>query len=462
VTGTWRPQEVVERALAIGGRLHGCAVIVREASEAVLRWANSTMTTNGHTTSGRVTVIAFVAVDGGVAAGVASSSAAVTAVDQLEELVRSAEGAARDAGPAEDAAELPAPGPADPGWDEPGAETSIGVFGPLAIGLSEVLAGPQRQYGFASHDLTTTWLGTSTGVRRRWVQPTGSIELNAKTPDLSGSAWAGASTTDFTDVDVVALAASAAERLGWGKRKVSLEPGRYETVLPPSAVADLMIYLAWSMDGRPAQEGRSALAGPAGPRTGERLTDLPLTMACDPAEPGLEYEPFVTATRSGEGISVFDNGAPTRRVEWIDRGAIGELAYSRAEAAEFGTRFTPAGDNLLLTGGSAADTAAMVAGTGRGLLLTCLWYIRAVDPITLLLTGLTRDGVYLVEGGEVVAEVEHNFRFNHSPLDVLRRAAEVGATERTLPREWKDWFTRTAMPPIRVPDLNMSSVSLGR
>jgi predicted Zn-dependent protease len=227
-------------------------------------------------------------------------------------------------------------------------------------------------------------------------------------------------------------------------------------------VADLMIYLAWSMEGRPAQEGRSALAGPDGPRTGERLTGLPLTLACDPAEPGLEYEPFLTATRSGEGISVFDNGAPTRRVDWIDRGAIGELAYSRAEAAEFGTTFTPAGDNLLLTGGSDADTAAMVAGTGRGLLLTCLWYIRLVDPTTLLLTGLTRDGVYLVEGGEVVAEVDHNFRFNHSPLDVLRRTPEVGATERTLPREWKDWFTRTAMPPVRVPDLNMSSVSLGR
>ncbi|WP_214407902.1 metallopeptidase TldD-related protein [Pseudonocardia lacus] len=458
----WRAQDVVEGALAAATRLHGCAVLVRETSEAVLRWANSTMTTNGHTTSGRVTVVAFVAVEGGVAAGVASSSAAVTAAGQLAELVAAAEAAARDAGPAEDAAPLPESAGDDRGWDEAGAETSIGVFGPLATGLSEVLAGPQRQSGFASHELTTTWLGTSTGLRRRWVQPTGSIELNAKTPDLAGSAWTGASTADFTDVDVVALAAEAARRLEWGRRKVALPPGRYETVLPPSAVADLMVYLAWSMEGRPAQEGRSALAGPDGPRTGERLTDLPLTLASDPAAPGLEYEPFLTASRSGEGISVFDNGAPTRRVEWIKQGVIGELAYSRAEAAEFGTAFTPGGDNLLLTGGSSATTADLVAGTGRGLLLTCLWYIRPVDPATLLLTGLTRDGVYLVEGGEVVGEVDHNFRFNHSPLDVLRRTPEVGATERTLPREWKDWFTRTAMPPVRVPDLNMSSVSLGR
>ena len=76
-----------------------------------------------------------------------------------------------------------------------------------------------------------------------------------------------------------------------------------------------------------------------------------------------------------------------------------------------------------------------------------------------MLTGLTRDGVYLVENGEVVAEVDHNFRFNHSPLDIVRQVTEVGATERTVPREWKDWFTRVAMPPVRVPEFNMSSVS---
>jgi predicted Zn-dependent protease len=310
--------------------------------------------------------------------------------------------------------------------------------------------------------VTTIWLGTSAGVRRRWVQPTGSVELNVKTPDLAGSAWTGMSTVDFTDVDAVALAGAAALRLDWGKRRVSLPAGRYETLLPPSAVADLLLMLAWSMDGRAAQEGRSAFAGPDGPRVGERLTDLPLTLACDPAAPGLEYAPFVTALHSGDGVSVFDNGAAARRVEWLREGVIGELAYSRAEAAEFGTAFSPAGDNLLLTGGSAATPDEMVAGTRRGLLLTCLWYVREVDPATLLLTGLTRDGVYLVEDGEVVAEVDHNFRFNHSPLDLVRHATEVGATARTVPREWKDWFTRVAMPPVRVPEFNMSSVSPGR
>jgi predicted Zn-dependent protease len=102
----------------------------------------------------------------------------------------------------------------------------------------------------------------------------------------------------------------------------------------------------------------------------------------------------------------------------------------------------------------------MVAATERGLLLTCLWYIREVDPATLLLTGLTRDGVYLVENGEVTGQV-NNFRFNESPVGVLGRAAEAGRTEQTLPREWSDWFTRAAMPALRVPEFNMSSVSQG-
>ena len=126
--------------------------------------------------------------------------------------------------------------------------------------------------------------------------------------------------------------------------------------------------------------------------------------------------------------------------------------------AEFGTSFTPPGDNLLLTGGAAGSLDDLVADTERALLLTCLWYIRLVDPTTLLLTGLTRDGVYLVENGEVTAAV-NNFRFNESPVGMLGRLLEVGATMPTLPREWGDYFNRAAMPPVRVEGFNMSSVS---
>ena len=159
------------------------------------------MTTNGHITARTVAVVALDAVEAERRPG--WHRRAVTDPAQLDELVRAAETSAREAGPAADACRCPSPARTRAGGRPD--ETSIGVFARFAEGLAEVLDGPQRHYGFASHDLSTAWLGTSAGVRRRWVQPTGSIELNVKTPDLDGSAWTGMSTVDFTDVDVVAL-----------------------------------------------------------------------------------------------------------------------------------------------------------------------------------------------------------------------------------------------------------------
>jgi len=134
------------------------------------------------------------------------------------------------------------------------------------------------------------------------------------------------------------------------------------------------------------------------------------------------------------------------------------LVQTRHSADLSGLAVTPMIGNLMLDGGGSASLDEMVGRTGRGLLLTCLWYIREVDPQTLLLTGLTRDGVYLIEEGEVVGAV-NNFRYNESPVGMLSRVLEVGATEKTLPREWGDYFNRAAMPPLRVEAFNMSSVS---
>lgn len=157
---------------------------------------------------------------------------------------------------------------------------------------------------------------------------------------------------------------------------------------------------------------------------------------------------------------MFDNGLPLKATDWIHQGELRHLSTTRHSAGLTGLPVTPTIGNLVLDGGEDRSLEEMVAATERGLLLTCLWYIREVDPATLLLTGLTRDGVYLVENGEVVGEV-NNFRFNESPVGLLGRATEAGRTEKTLPREWSDWFTRAAMPALRVPDFNMSSVSQG-
>ena len=156
---------------------------------------------------------------------------------------------------------------------------------------------------------------------------------------------------------------------------------------------------------------------------------------------------------------MFDNGLAISPVTWIDEGVLSALAQTRWTAGLSGQPSTPETDNLILEGAgtNGASLDEMIAGTRRALLVTSLWYVREVDPQTLLLTGLTRDGVYLVENGEVTGAV-NNFRFNESPVGLLGRLAEVGATVPALARERRD-FTRSAMPPARFADFNMSSVS---
>ncbi|MFD6392858.1 metallopeptidase TldD-related protein [Nocardia sp. NPDC060259] len=450
---------VVERALA-ASKADEAIVIVTDAHEASLRWAGNSMTTNGSSVSRDWAVISVFR-DGPNAARVGSISSTSVDPADIEAVVRASEEAARTATPARDAMPLLEPTHDDTAtWDHAPGATEIDVFAGLARDLSTGFDGTDRLYGFAHHQLHTTWLGTSTGIRRRYSQPTGSVEINGKRGEGSdlASAWVGVGTADFNDVDTPGLLAELSRRLDWSATRVDLPAGRYETLLPPSAVADLMIYLAWTMEGRGAHEGHTAFSRAGGTRIGERLSDIPLTLSSDPNASGLEYRPFVATPSSSESLSVFDNGLSAQRVDWIGSGVIESLVYPRATAAEFAAPATLPGENLLLTGGSDASLDDMIARTERGLLLTCLWYIREVDPATLLLTGLTRDGVYLVEDGRVTAAV-NNFRFNESPLDLLRRVAEAGATEITLPREWKDWFTRTAMPPLRIPDFHMSSVS---
>jgi len=451
-------QQVVDLALAEASRLgkaDDTIVLVTDRADASLRWAGNSMTTNGESVSRSTAVISIVRQ--GKTARVGSVRSSDVDPSSIAALVAESQDVALSAPEAPDSAP-PLPGAGAPDdWDDPVPGTSVQAFLEVAGSLAaRGFSGADQLYGFARHEIETTFLATSNGLLRRYSQPTGSLEINGKRDDAS--AWVGFSTPDFVDVPTDSLLERLSTRLGWAQRTVELPAGRYETIMPPSTVADMMIYLWWTMDGRGAEEGRTALSAPGGgTRVGEKLTDLPLTLYSDPFAEGLGCTPFVTASASSERASVFDNGLDIGRADWIRDGTISTLTYPRASAAEFNAPVAAAADNLLMTGGT-ASLADMIASTERGLLLTTLWYIREVDPAVLLMTGLTRDGVYLVEDGEVTAAV-NNFRFNESPLDLLRRATEAGATDRTLPREWGDWMTRVTMPSLRIPDFHMSSVS---
>jgi predicted Zn-dependent protease len=448
--------EVVGIALAEAARRGGAdetIVVVTDRATASLRWAGNSMTTNGESLSRDTTVISIVRHGNSAHVGSVRSSEVDPAA--IAGLVAASQDAARSAPEARDAAPMLAADETPYDWDAPVPETATDVFAGVARSLASGFRGADRLYGFARHELDTTFVGTSSGLRRRYTQPTGSVEINGKRS--GASAWVGVGTSDFVDVPTDSMLDELSTRLDWARRSVELPAGRYETLMPPSTVADMMIYLGWSMDGRGAQEGRTALSAPGGSRVGEKLTDLGLTLYSDPKATGLECSPFVATTSSSERMSVFDNGMEIDRVDWIRDGSVNALAYPRAAAAEFDVPVAVPADNMLMTGGW-ASLSDMIRRTERGLLLTTLWYIREVDPAVLLLTGLTRDGVYLIEDGEVTGAV-NNFRFNESPLDLLRRATEAGVAETTLPREWGDWATRAKMPSLRIPDFHMSSVS---
>jgi predicted Zn-dependent protease len=454
---TTTPQDLVEHALATSTSEH-CVVIVQDTTSANLRWANNTLTTNGVMHGVDVTVIAF------QGAGNASESSTASSVEQVTALVERADAGARVAHAAEDRTELVA-GDASPDWLEPPVDTSVDVYRTFAGALGPELERAEGEgrvlYGFVNHEMTTTYLGSSTGLRLRHVQPTGHYGCTGKTADLSNSAWVGGATRDFADVDAHRMADDVGTRLGWARRRVDLPAGRYDTVLPPSAIADLVIDAYWSAGARVAHEGQSVYSKPGGgTRVGERIVDVAITLCSDPAYPGLECAPFVVTGGSSNTSSVYDNGLPLGQTPWIDAGTLTSLIQTRHTARTTGLPTTPGIDNLVLdvAGGTGSDLD-LVTGVDDGLLLTCLWYIREVDPQTLLLTGLTRDGVYRVEGGEITGAV-NNFRFNESPVDLLRRFTAAGTTVPSFSREWgDDYFSRTATPALRIPDFNMSSVS---
>ena len=457
------PQSLVEQGLH-ATTADDCMVVVTNGTDANLRWANNTLTTNGVMTEVSVTVVSFAAVAGGIATGSVSGSASTT--EQVTTLVEAADAAARAGSPAEDAAELVADG-ISPDWEVEPETTDIGVYDAFAPALGEAFGQADAEdrllYGFVNHDMTTTYLGSTRGLRLRHVQPTGHYGCTGKDTALTRSAWTGGATRGFRDVDAAAMAATVKQRLAWAERRVDLPAGRYDTILPPSSVADLMIDAYWGAGARVAHEGESVYSRRGGgTRIHDKMAAPGVNLFSDPTHPGLECAPFVIAGASDNTDSVFDNGLPLERTDWIRDGLLTGLLQTRHSAGMTGQPVTPMIDNLVLEVGDGAGTIdEMVASTQRGLLLTCLWYIRTVDPQTMLLTGLTRDGVYVVEGGEIVGAA-NNFRWNESPIDLLNRFSAATASVPSFSREWgDDYFSRTSTPALRIPDFNMSSVSQG-
>jgi predicted Zn-dependent protease len=266
------------------------------------------------------------------------------------------------------------------------------------------------------------------------------LSVTARTPDGTGSGWAHAGARDWARVDAAAVGRVAAEKAVASRNPQTIEPGLYTAVLEPQAVNDLIPLLGGALNARGADEGRSPFSKPGGGnRIGEKVADGRVTLFSDPTDSGLLGQPFDI------------EGLPIRRMVWIEKGILRNLAYSRFWAQKQGVAPTggPLAGGLTLAGGS-TSTAEVLAGCERGILVTHFFYIRALDPRTLLQTGLTRDGAFLVEKGKITRALK-NFRWNESPLLMLNRLEEIGRPEPTA--------AGRMMPALRVRDFNFTSLS---
>jgi predicted Zn-dependent protease len=299
-------------------------------------------------------------------------------------------------------------------------------------------------------------------MRLRHDSPVGRVEMTGKSHQRSRSTWDGVETHDFKDVSVAAIDANIRQRLEWQAQKIDVPAGRYDTIFPSGSIADIYVYMMWVAGGRDAHEGQSVFSKKGGgTRVGEKLSNVGLQLFSAPTHPVLAGSPFVSASTSSSFTSVFDNGQKQSQVDWIKDGVLQSLVQTRASAQMTSLPYTPFGDNLIMSvDGGSGNLEELVKKVDNGLLLTTLWYIRMVDPNSLLLTGLTRDGVYYVKNGEVQGAT-NNFRWNDSPVSALSRIAHAGTTEWTQPREWAGDMTSMSMPPMVIRDFNMSTVSPG-
>jgi predicted Zn-dependent protease len=269
--------------------------------------------------------------------------------------------------------------------------------------------------------------------------------ITARTPDGTGSGWAGATHNDFGRLDVAGLGAAAIDKAVRSRKPVRLPPGKYAVILEPSAVSDLIgILVGGQFDQRSADEGRNfATKKGGGSRLGENVFGKNITITSDPNDPLVP------------GSIYSDDGQPARRIVWVDGGVLKNLQCGRYWAQKSKREPVPSPTSLTMTGGT-TSTADMIKRTRRGLLITRFWYIREVDPQTVLLTGLTRDGVFLIEDG-TITKPACNFRFNESPVAMLNKVAALGPSVRACGGE--SIGIPIAAPTLLVDEFTLSSVS---
>jgi predicted Zn-dependent protease len=304
-------------------------------------------------------------------------------------------------------------------------------------------AGDLKAAGFLQTGIGAGAVGNNKGLFAYQAGTSTNYTLTVRTTDGTGSGWAGADHPDWAKLDVKGVAQHAIEKARMSRNPVAIEPGRYTVILEPQAVGDLVQLLAFALDARSADEGRSAFSKQGGgTKIGEKVVDERVTLLSDPADPQLLSNVF-----DGQGL-------PAHRVVWIENGVLKRLTYSRFWAQKKGQQ-PDAGTNAVKLVGGTQTQEELIASTPRGVLVTRLFYLRQTDPRTVMYTGLTRDGTFLIENGKISKPI-NNFRFNESPLLMLNNVDGIGQAVRVAGTEAGG---DVVMPSLKIRDFNFTSLS---
>ena len=304
-------------------------------------------------------------------------------------------------------------------------------------------AGDIKVAGFLVTNAGSSALGNTKGLFAYHRATNVNYTVTARTTDGTGSGWAGGEHNDWRKLDVAALSQRAIEKARLSRNPVAVEPGRYTVILEPQAVGDLAQLITFYADARQTDEGRSPFVKEGGGnKIGQKIVDERITLYADPTDPSVLAQPF-----DFEGL-------PLGRQVFVEKGTLKELYYSRFWAQKNNRAPTGNPTSFVMEGGP-TSLEEMIRTTPRGILVTRLWYLREVDPRTILYTGLTRDGTFLIENGKITKSVK-NMRFNDSPLFLLNNVEAIGPSIRLAGTEAGG---AVIVPPLKVRDFNFTSLS---
>ena len=300
--------------------------------------------------------------------------------------------------------------------------------------------------GFLDIMVSSRAVATKEGLFAYQTGTVVNLTTTVRTPDGTGSGWAGTGQNDWAQLNPAELADRAIRKAQLSRNPKAVEPGKWTVVLEPTAVANLVQLMVGAMDARQADEGRSffSKAG-GGNKLGERFLDPRVSIVSDPASPTAPSSAF-----NGGGL-------PNRRMVWVENGTVANLQYGRFWAQKQGKQPTGFADGFSMAGGS-SSVEEMIRSTERGLLVTRLWYIRPVDPRTILFTGLTRDGTFLIENGSITSAVK-NLRWNESPVFMLNNVEMLGPPVRVSANESGDADSAVVVPAVKARDFTFTSLS---